>query len=191
VQESELLAKIIAERRSIYPSSYSTQPVTRAEIDAVLEAANWAPTHKRTEPWRFVVMHSIESRALLGNHMAEYYRLHTQPAEFVQLKYDKPIKNTELAGCIIAIILHRDAQERLPEWEEMCAVAAAVQNMWLTCTSMQLGAYWSSHGSIKTAKDILQLTDNEQCIGYFFIGHTDAEAPLGRRGNIQDKVRFI
>ena len=29
---------------------------TRSIIEAMLEAANWAPTHGRTEPWRFVVL---------------------------------------------------------------------------------------------------------------------------------------
>lgn len=28
----------------------------RSMIEAMLEAANWAPTHGRTEPWRFVVL---------------------------------------------------------------------------------------------------------------------------------------
>ena len=28
----------------------------RSIVEAMLEAANWAPTHGRTEPWRFVVL---------------------------------------------------------------------------------------------------------------------------------------
>lgn len=30
--------------------------VSSEQIEALLEAANWAPTHGRTEPWRFVVL---------------------------------------------------------------------------------------------------------------------------------------
>jgi len=30
--------------------------VSQENIIAMLEAANWAPTHGRTEPWRFVVL---------------------------------------------------------------------------------------------------------------------------------------
>lgn len=29
--------------------------VPRDVVDGILEAANWAPTHGKTEPWRFVV----------------------------------------------------------------------------------------------------------------------------------------
>jgi nitroreductase len=30
--------------------------VSKQDIMALLEAANWAPTHGKTEPWRFVVL---------------------------------------------------------------------------------------------------------------------------------------
>ena len=28
----------------------------RSALEQMLEAANWAPTHGKTEPWRFVVL---------------------------------------------------------------------------------------------------------------------------------------
>ena len=30
--------------------------ICREELERMLEAANWAPTHGRTEPWRYVVL---------------------------------------------------------------------------------------------------------------------------------------
>jgi nitroreductase len=181
---------LIKQRRAVYPSAYSDQPITKTEIETVLESANWAPTHKRTEPWRFVIMHSHEDRAKLGNHMAEYYKLQVSEEEFAEGKYQKPIKNCALSGCIIAIILHRDPQERLPEWEELCAVACAVQNIWLSCTALQIGGYWSTHGSINTAQKLLQLADNERCVGYFFMGHLGLPLPIGTRGDMAQKVKW-
>lgn len=38
------------------------QPVSQAEVQQLLEAANWAPTHGKTEPWRFAVLSSREAR---------------------------------------------------------------------------------------------------------------------------------
>ena len=32
--------------------------VSDAEVQQILEAANWAPTHGKTEPWRFAVLAS-------------------------------------------------------------------------------------------------------------------------------------
>jgi hypothetical protein len=50
------VAALIQSRRSIFPKSMTGAPVSRDSILAMLQAANWAPTHGRTEPWRFVVL---------------------------------------------------------------------------------------------------------------------------------------
>lgn len=49
-------AALIRNRRSIYPKHMTGNTVSKESIMAMLEAANWAPTHGRTEPWRFVVL---------------------------------------------------------------------------------------------------------------------------------------
>jgi hypothetical protein len=50
-------AELIRRRRSVYPRDYVPGVrVPDSSIQAMLEAANWAPSHGRTEPWRFVVL---------------------------------------------------------------------------------------------------------------------------------------
>ena len=50
--------------------------------------------------------------------------------------------------------------KRLPEWEEICAVACAVQNMHLMATSMNhIGAFWSSHTWCKAARDSMEIRE--------------------------------
>lgn len=39
-----------------HPSIESILSMLRSALEQMLEAANWAPTHGRTEPWRFVVL---------------------------------------------------------------------------------------------------------------------------------------
>ena len=43
--------------------------------------------------------------------------------------------------------------EKLPEWEEICAVAMSVQNMHLAAEAMGIGGFWSSHTWCKRARD--------------------------------------
>ena len=50
------LLSIIKNRRSIFPPQYNQEEITREELNQIFEAANWAPSHKKTEPWRFVVL---------------------------------------------------------------------------------------------------------------------------------------
>ena len=47
---------LIKSRRSVFPRDLSGAEVTRTEVETLLEAANWAPTHARSEPWRYTVV---------------------------------------------------------------------------------------------------------------------------------------
>ncbi|KAH8054582.1 hypothetical protein JL721_10466 [Aureococcus anophagefferens] len=43
-------------RRSIFPKDFASDPqIPREAVERALACANWAPTHGKTEPWRFVV----------------------------------------------------------------------------------------------------------------------------------------
>ena len=139
------LSSLIHRRRAIFPKTYIPgKAIGRSVIEQILENANQAPTHRLTEPWRFQVFHSEKSRHELSAYMSDFFRRHTAPELLTEEKVMKAGENALLAGAVIAIILHRDPEERIPEWEEIASVAMAVQNMWLSCTAINLGCYWSS-----------------------------------------------
>ncbi|MCB0639679.1 MAG: nitroreductase, partial [Lewinella sp.] len=153
---------LLRARRSVFPSMYTDEPVAEHIIREMLENANWAPNHKQTEPWRFKVFRG-EALQRLGAFLGERYEATTPPERFSGIKQRKLSTNPAKAGALIAIILHRDPEARLPEWEEIAAVAAAVQNMWLTATAHGLGGYWSSPNTItEHAADFLQLAEGER-----------------------------
>ena len=47
----EAALNLIKSRRSIMPKDLNGEEVTQEELNLILEAANWAPTHKKNEPW--------------------------------------------------------------------------------------------------------------------------------------------
>ena len=55
MNNSEPIFDAIKDRRSLGLSRLSDKPVDRALIEQMLEAANWAPSHGDTHPWRFTV----------------------------------------------------------------------------------------------------------------------------------------
>ncbi|MGN6700275.1 MAG: nitroreductase family protein, partial [Thermomicrobiales bacterium] len=61
----------LRERRS--SGRVQQTPVPRATIEQLLEAAIWAPNHRLTEPWRFVVL-TGDARQELGAVMAAQQR---------------------------------------------------------------------------------------------------------------------
>jgi nitroreductase len=183
------LSELIKNRRSTFPGAYNGKPIERAIIENVLDNARFAPTHRITEPWRFKVIEG-DARQRLSAFMSTDYDAHTKPEAWDEIKRNKFAANPTKAACVIAICveLHPDL---LPEWEEIASVAAAVQNMWLTCSAHGVGCYWSSPGMIKRLNGFLGLADNQKCIGLFYMGYADATPPPTRRSAVADIAEWL
>ena len=183
-----MIFDLIKMRRAVFPPQYNNKPIAKDDILAILEAANWAPTHKKTEPWRFKVI-TGELREKLGIFLsAKYAETDARPQ---QIKTRKFLENPQKAAAIICICMQRDPKESLPEWEEIAATAMAVQNMWLCCTEMGIGCYWSSPGQIAYMGEFLHLEEGERCLGLFYMGYYDEPLPEVTRGPIADKVTWL
>ena len=113
--------------------------------------------------------------------------------KFQERKFQKLQTNPTKAGCVIAICMQRDLEERIPEWEEIAAMGCAIQNMYLTCTAYGIGSYWSSPGIIKYSEisEFLNLKEGERCLGFFYMGYHEMPQIEGKRGAISDKVDWI
>ncbi len=190
MEEFKLLSKIIHQRRSVFPEMYTDKEITNDTIQAILENANWAPTHKKTEPWRFKIM---KGGALirLSDFQASFYATHTPKDQFSEMKLKKTKLKPLKSACVIAICMQRDTNESIPEWEEIAAVACAVQNIWLSCSSLGIGSYWSTPDSIQHMDELLQLEKGERCIGLFYMGYMKAAEYKSERGNINDKIVWM
>jgi len=164
-----MITAIIKQRRSVYPPQYNDKPISKIDILELLEAANYAPTHKKTQPWRFKVMHSESSRKNFGEALAGAYK--DFAPKFSQLQYKKIMQKPVKAGAVIAICIKRD--ETVAEWEEMAAVAMAVQNMWLVAAEKKIGAYWGTPPFASKLASFFKLQEGERCLGFFFMGNTD------------------
>lgn len=184
------LSAVLRSRRSVFPPTYIDRPIDREILEEILENANWAPTHKKTEPWRFRVLRGAALKRL-GHFLADWYRQNTPTESFSEKKYEKNLRKPQRSACVIAICMQRDPQERIPEWEEVAATACAVQNMWLTCHTYGIGAYWSSPKAIGDAGDLLELQEGERCLGFFFMGYHELPDLPGTRSPIADKVTWI
>ena len=183
------ISTLIRRRRSIFPKSYlQDAPIERAEIEQLLENARWAPTHRLTEPWHFQVFHSPESREALGDYMSDYYTKTTPPELFSEEKKQKAGENPRRSGAVLAIVMRRDPEQRIPEFEEIAAVAMAVQNMWLSCTAGGLGCYWSTPGAALNADAFLGLQPGEKCLGFFYMGRHNMPEIDGKRAGMEEKV---
>ncbi len=187
----EVINEIIRSRRSIFPPQYNDKPVSKAFIQNLLENANWAPTHRLTQPWRFKVVQG-EAKDRLGKFLSDTYTDITSNEDFSPFKHKKILNNCKSASAILIICMQRDLKERIPEWEEIASTAMAVQNMWLTCSADGVGCYWSSPKLINYMGDFCDFEEGERCLGFFYIGnHNQEEDVISKREPIEDKIKWL
>lgn len=174
--------KDIAHRRrtlKLLPDPASPLPVGglgREQVEALVEAASFAPFHRphgkarageatAKEPWRFYMLDSAACRSLI----APLSELPTPPKKIANM----------LAGADALILA-----TWLPEpfegtgWEandlnmeHIAAASAAVQTLLLAATEQGIENYWSSGGSLGSndAFSLLGISETEILLGAIFL----------------------
>jgi len=193
MNKAEILNEIIRNRRSIFPQQFTGERIDDGIINQLLENANWAPTHKITEPWRFCVF-TENGLKKLADFQSKYYQENTLTEDFLQNQFDKLANKPLECSHIISIGVSLENRNSLPEIEEIEAVACAVQNILLSAEAYDLGAYWGS-GSVTYKKEVnpfFGLEKNDLLVGFVFLGIPKQNiAQQGKRTPIADKVRWV
>ena len=186
------ITEVIKDRRTIYPEFYSDRKVHKEQIELLLNNAIWALTHGMTQPWRFQVFMD-EGKDKLGEFMRELYLKKVPKEDQKEIKLNRNTDRPKRASAVIAICMERQKEERIPEIEEVEAVACAVQNMYLTCSAYGLGGFWSTPKLIYTQEmnDFLGLGKKDKCLGLFYVGYPGQEWPKGQRKPIEYVTKWI
>ena len=178
----------IANRKSIFPQFFTGEPVGEAALGALIEAANMAPSHRKTEPWRFRVYRE-GGKEQLKRELLDVYGRDKDDVAGIAKKFGTKI---DQSAAVLLIFLHRDPRESVPEWEEIAAVGAAVENLWLSLADHGLGGYWSSPGFVCGDYGAWPgSAENERCLGVFYLGVPDAPELPRPRGDWRGKVRWV
>lgn len=181
------MKETIANRRSIFPVQFSGAEVHKEEISELLRAANWAPTHRKTEPWRFKVLQGTK-KASFEPFIANLYTKTVAKASTT--KRNKIVEKVQQSAAILLICMQRDFEKSVPEWEEIAATAMAVQNLWLKATEIGLGGYWSSPSYCDQMDEFIPFETGEVCLGIFYLGRFEGTVPQRIPGDWEDKVQW-
>ncbi|MEI6949956.1 nitroreductase [Paraflavisolibacter sp. H34] len=183
---------LIRHRRSVFPAQFV--PGKKADdgiIRQILVNATWAPNHHHTEPWHFVVF-TGEGLKKLSDFQSELYKEESGD-HFKPEKYQKLKKYPLLASHVVALCMKRSAGKRVPEIEEIEAVACAAQNLALSVEAYGLGGYWASGGITysKKAKPFFGLGEEDKLLGFFYIGHVAVASPRSKRQPLEEKMVWV
>jgi nitroreductase len=149
---------------------------TRTDIEKIIEAGTRAPDHGRLRPWRFVVLEG-DARKKLGDAMAELLRQKMPDAPESQLAAQaaKPLR----APTIIAVAA-KVSKGKIPEIEQIAAVAAALQNMFLAAHALGYGVMWKTGAAAysPSVKEMLGLAVEDHIVGFLYLGANAAPGPV-------------
>ena len=189
----EYLNNIIRNRRSVFPKDYTGERIDDKIILQLLENANWAPTHKLTEPWRFKIFCDGGLQTFAEFQAQKYHDRCFGKEDYLEKKYHKLLNNPLKCSHIISIGMHRAEDSPIPEIEEIEAVSCAVQNILLSAHAYGLGAYWTT-GSVtydEGSKSFFDLHDKDKLLGFIYLGGSSAEPTAGKRANMENKVSWV
>lgn len=189
---TEQFNTIIKSRRSTKPRLFNGKKINDEIIWQILENANWAPNHGLTQPWRYQVF-TDAGLIKLAEFQAILYQKTTVPEKFKPEKYTRMKSNILQSSHVIVICMERQKSEKIPEIEEIEAVACSVQNMALTAAAYEICSFWGSGGVTYTPelKEFLGLGEKDRCLGYLYLGYSDNPTTTSHRNSIKEKTIWI
>tara|TARA_Y100001968_G_scaffold275802_1_gene269720 strand:+ start:635 stop:1186 length:552 start_codon:yes stop_codon:yes gene_type:complete len=170
------ISEAIKKRRTLH--IFSKKIVPNEVIERSLVAANQAPCHRRTFPWRFTNI-GIKNRELL-------YQLQLT-LKFGDKEIDesslKKIRGKMLNPSHLLIATQVCTDNQVQKLEDYAACACAIQNMSLSLVAENVGCKWST-GKITKDPNTYKISKinsiEEEIIGFIWIGY-GSEPPIIKR----------
>ncbi len=156
---------------------FNDEPVTKEELDKILQAALLAPTSMNRKPCNFMVVERKETLTDLANSKDHGADL---------------INGADKAIVVVADTMVADT------WIEDSSIALTY--MHLMATELGLGSCWvqihlrSKNGkdSEELVRDILKIDDHYRIVGIMALGHSDDIPPAHEPADVdKNKVHFM
>jgi coenzyme F420-0:L-glutamate ligase / coenzyme F420-1:gamma-L-glutamate ligase len=181
-------ADVLTARRTV--REFTTAPVSPEAVRRAIAAAITAPAPHHSEPWRFAVLESQQSRTRLLDRMLSAWQADLAADGFTaeqiarRVRRGEPLRNAPLiiVPCLEAEAAHtypdarRNAAERAMF---LVAIGAAIENLLVALAVEGLGSCWISSTLFcrEVAAEALGLPAGWEPMGAVGVGHPAAPAP--------------
>lgn len=172
---------------------FTDEPVDDATLARCLEAATWAPNGANAQAWRYVVLRSPESRAVVAEAAAQALAV-IEPVYGMQRPTpdddSRRARNNratyelhDRAGELTSVLF---AQQRFDTASELLlggSIFPAMQNFLLAARALGLGACltsWASYGGEQLLRQAVGVPDDWMLAGHVVVGW-----PRGNHGPVR------
>ncbi len=182
VNSAEAIFSVIHSRRNV--KEFTDEPVSSELIEKMIEAATWAPNHRHTEPWRFIV---LKKGGRIREKVAELvhdwtYENVKNPTEARRKQSAEAIREEVLNFPVMMYVFSAPGDDEEVTRENFAATCCAAQNMLLAAHALGLSVGWSTGRTCQTGGvfDVIGADLEWQIVGSFSIGYSSAARPATR-----------
>ena len=165
-------------RRSV--RAYKDEPVSKEQLESILEAGTWAPTAMYREPLKFVI---IEDKKLI-NYISDETKAMVRQ---MRPQLEKQFSAKEDIVCYNAPALVLICAEKDKQWSQLNLLDSvlAAQNMFLKAYELGLGTCYMGFIALLSSKpDVLKkvgVPENCDLLVPFILGHPKTKQGAGKR----------
>ncbi|HEX5278341.1 MAG TPA: nitroreductase [Fluviicoccus sp.] len=166
-----------------------SEPAPDADaLDAAFRAALRAPDHRMLRPWRYLTIRGEGRQALGEAYLAA--GLHDNP-DMGETERNRLLAMPLRAPLIVAAIMSPRVDDKVPEYEQMLSMGAAIENFLLALHAKGYAGMWrtgwmAEHPMVKAA---LGLQSGEMISGYLYCGSAVSPVRAAVPLNVDDFVQ--
>lgn len=173
------VAELIRSRRSV--GAFTPEPVSLALVEELLESAVFAPNHRMTQPWRFVV--------IAGDAVQKY----------AQIRADMVSDPAKMEGTfakfaaipLYLVVINQPCSNAEIQQEDYAASAALIQNFMLLAWERGLGTAWKTFKPDPRLREFAGVAEGETVVGIVHVGYPAEELRAGQRKPVHDRITTI
>ncbi len=184
------ILECIKSRRTV--RRFKPDPIPQTALDAIFEAAMWAPSPANAQPWDFFVVGPQARAKILA-----LFKIKGE--EFLSDPECPPPKRKAIeslmadfggAPYMVAVVC-RAAAEPMLQHENTLSVATAVQNLCLAAWAHDIGSIWLSVGAAPPVRPILGVDEGASVVALLALGYPEVIPPALPREDYKTHVKEV
>ena len=178
--ERDAVYKAIFTRRDVR-DQFLPDPLAEDVLHRILTAAHHAPSVGLSQPWNFIVIRDQAARDQVWH---AFNRANEEAAQMFEGDRQTSYRSLKLEGirkapvniCVTCdrsrggkVVLGRTHNQSMDLYSTVCAI----QNLWLAARAEGIGMGWVSVFRDADLRDLLNIPDRIEIVGYLCLGHVD------------------
>lgn len=183
------LPELIKTRRSV--QLFQQKPVPPQIIEDLLDTAVWAPNHRRTEPWRFIILSDTGKHEYIQLRKQLAYETADEASEEARQAHTQRTVDTLNGVPLFLFVIMKKQEDKEKNEEDYAACACVIQNFLLLAWEKGIATAWKTFKNQPVLRTFLKLEENEIVVGFFYVGYPESLPPPRTRISAKEKLTYV